>query len=113
YFVPKATLKWQAADNQMYYFSVAQARKPKGISALNGGIGAFVPNDQRFDAEERTVYELGAKTSWLDRRVRLDAAVFFDKYDKKLIGTQVIVGEGENALLTTRTTNGGKAEVLG
>lgn len=109
YFVPKASLTWRAADNQTYYVSVANGIKAAGISVLNGGIGAFDPTGSKFDEEEHWVYELGAKTSWLDRRLTLNGAVFFDDYDKKLVSIQVPVGN----LITTRTVNGGAAEVWG
>lgn len=111
FLVPKGTLRWNPMDNQMYYFSVAMAKKASGISALNGGIGAFVPDANRFDEEERMVYELGAKTTWLANRVQVNGALFFDDYDKKQISTQVT--DPTTGLLTTRTVNGGKAEVLG
>ena len=41
FFAPKVTLTWTPADNQLYYFSFAESFKPKGISTLLGGTGAF------------------------------------------------------------------------
>jgi outer membrane receptor protein involved in Fe transport len=111
FFVPKATLKWIPAENQMYYLSWALAAKPAGVAALTGGPGAFDPARNIYDREEKTTYELGAKTSWADGRFILNGAVFFDDYDEKQVGTQVI--DPSTGLLTTRTENASEAEVFG
>jgi iron complex outermembrane receptor protein len=110
YFVPKATLKWTAADNQMYYFSVGQAAKPAGIAALTGGPGAFNPEGNRFLREEKTTWELGGKTTWADGAVTLNGAIFFDDYDDKQVSTQVI--DPGTGLLVPAVDNA-SAEVLG
>lgn len=88
YFVPKATLTWTPAENQLYYFSVGQAAKPSGIAALTGGPGAFDPVANSFKREEKTTYELGAKTSWANNAVTVNGSVFFDDYKDKQITTQ-------------------------
>ena len=95
----------------MYYVSVAMAAKPAGIAALTGGIGAFDPEANKYEREEKITYELGAKTSWVDGSVVLNAALFFDDYDEKQVGTQVI--DPTTGLLTTRTVNASQAEVFG
>ena len=84
--------------------SWAESFKPKGISALLAGTGAFYntacggvtqPNctdpitDFRFDQEKLDNYELGAKTSWLDGALRLNGAVFFQDFKNKQVSTQV------------------------
>jgi iron complex outermembrane receptor protein len=111
FFVPKATVKWAPVDNQMYYLSVAMAAKPAGIAALTGGIGAFDPEANKYEREEKVTYELGAKTSWVDGSLVLNGALFFDDYDEKQVGTQVI--DPTTGLLTTRTVNASQAEVFG
>ena len=111
YFVPKVTLSWQAMDNMMYYLSWAQAAKPAGIGALTGGPGAFDPDGNRFEREEKTTYELGGKTSWLDGTVILNGAIFFDDYDEKQVSTQVV--DPASGLLVPRIENASEAEVLG
>ncbi len=110
FFVPKATLKWTPLDNVMNYFYVAEAKKAKGIAALNGGIGPFLPEANRFDREEQTVFELGTKTDWFDGALTFNVAGFYYDYDKKHVPTQVQL---ENGLITTRVTNAGGAEVYG
>ncbi len=110
YFIPKATLKWTPADGFMYYFSVGQAAKPAGISAITGGPGAFDPEGNRFLREEKTTYELGAKTEWAGGNVILNGSIFFDDYDDKQVSTQVI--DPSTGLLVPAVDNA-SAEVLG
>lgn len=101
FITPKATLRWTPADGQMYYFSVARAEKPSGISTVTGGIGAFNPDDNRFDAEKLTVYELGGKTSWLDRNLQINGALFYQDFEDKQVSTQVPIG----SLLKSKVIN--------
>jgi len=111
YFLPKGTLQWAATDSQMYYITIAQAAKPAGISALNGGIGAFDPIGNEFEREEMISYELGGKTAWIDSSLFFNFAAFYYDYSDKQVGTQVI--DPTTGLLTTRTVNAAKATVYG
>ncbi len=43
----------------------------------------------RFDQEKLDNYEIGAKTSWLDNRLRLNGAFFFQDFKNKQVSTQV------------------------
>jgi iron complex outermembrane recepter protein len=108
--VPKVTLRWRPTDDMTYYASWAAAAKPSGISALTGGPGSFDPVGNAFQREERDVYEIGAKTQWLDRRLTVNGAIFYDDYSGKQISTQIILPSG---LVAPRTINGGDAEVYG
>lgn len=63
-------------------FNGGWGKQTLGDPAL--GLGAFlVPEraeDRRFDDEHVRHYELGVKSEWLDRRLRLNAAVFRSDY---------------------------------
>ncbi|MEZ5565092.1 MAG: TonB-dependent receptor [Gammaproteobacteria bacterium] len=128
FFAPKVTVTWTPADNQMYYFSFAESFKPKGISTLLGGTGGFydtecgVPGGRnpdctdpianfRFAQEKLDNYELGAKTSWLDNRLRLNGSVFFEDFKNKQVSTQV--EDPDTGILSPRIVNAGAAEVWG
>jgi iron complex outermembrane receptor protein len=64
----------------------------------SGGFGAaFTPTDipqgtfVTFDAERAKAFELGTKNSFLDRRLQVNAAVFYNKYlDNQVQGTQFV-----------------------
>jgi outer membrane receptor protein involved in Fe transport len=111
YFVPKVTLTWRATENMLYYVYWAEAAKPAGIAVLTGGPGAFDPVGNTFEREEKTTYELGAKTDWFDGRLVANGAIFYDDYKKKQVSTQVV--DPGSGLLVPRTANAGAAEVLG
>jgi len=109
FFAPKATIAWQATDDQNYYFSWAEAYKPEGVQGFTGGAGSFDPEGSKFKQEKLVVWELGAKTTWAENRLRLNGALFFEDFKNKQVSTQVQQG----ATLVPRTTNAGKAEVWG
>jgi outer membrane receptor protein involved in Fe transport len=111
---PRLTLEVKPTESALYYASVAQGVKPGGISTVTGGGWQDANFDGQYDefaykAEKLTEYELGAKTEWLDNRVRLNASLFFFDYKDKQVGTQLVV----NNVAIGRLTNAGKAEVKG
>lgn len=112
FFAPKATLQWSPTDDQMYYVSVAQAFKPKGYTLLNPGIGQFDPPNSLFKQEKLNNYEIGAKTEWFDRQVRLNGSLFFEDFKNKQVSTSMPSATMPN-MLVSRASNAGKAEVWG
>jgi iron complex outermembrane receptor protein len=111
FFVPKATLQWRPTDVSMLYFSWAEAAKPAGIAQVPGGIGGFDPEPSRFEREEMTVWELGAKSEWFDRRLVANGAIFFQDYTDKQVSVQQV--DEETGILVARTANASGAEVWG
>jgi len=88
FFAPKVGLRWRASTSKTFYASIAEGIKPSGISTVTGGVGAFVPDNNRFASERVIVYELGAKTDWLDGRLRVNSAVFWQDFTDKQVTTQ-------------------------
>jgi iron complex outermembrane receptor protein len=118
YFAPKAMLEWTPVEDLMTYFSISQGVKPGGISTVASGTWMDISpsnlpdgnlDELKFDDETLTAYELGAKTTWFDRRLILNGAVFYQDYDDKQIPVQTI----QNAFPYTTIDNAGEAEVLG
>ena len=109
YFAPKVTVQWDPTDNMMYYFSIAATEKPAGIS-VTGALSGFNPEASKFDSEELTVYELGAKTSWFDDTVVLNGAVYYQDFDDKLLTSQKADASG---VLFPAPVNASGAEVWG
>ena len=64
-------------DQVMTYASVSTAFKGGGTNARPFSPAQVVP----FNKEQLTAFELGAKTDFFDRRLRLNASVFSNKYD--------------------------------
>jgi outer membrane receptor protein involved in Fe transport len=132
FFAPKVTLTYTPTDDALLYLSFAETFKPKGISTLLAGTGAFfqrscvenpttgVPLAEpvcdpvgtfRFKQERLDYYELGWKTDWFDRRLRVNGALFYQDFKNKQVSTQVT--DPDTGLISARITNAGKAEVLG
>jgi iron complex outermembrane receptor protein len=83
----KAGVDFQAADNLFLYASVSDGFTSAGVTPR-----IFTPEQlQPLDGEEVTNYEVGAKLELFDRKVRLNSAVFFMDYAKRL--TQVTARE--------------------
>ena len=109
---PKVTLTHFASDDFTFYGSLAQAKKPGGISTVTGGgFGMYNPEDNRFEAEEMTVYELGMKSTMMGGKMRFNADIFLQDFTDKQTATQVV--NPETGILQSRTTNASKAEVKG
>jgi len=95
---PKISVQWQPVDDQLYYLSYSKGFK-------SGGYNSFQPSNPAYDPEFIKSYELGAKTEWLDNRLRLNGSLFFYDY------TDLQVSAFLNSL--TFTTNAAEATVQG
>jgi iron complex outermembrane receptor protein len=79
----KVGLDLQATDDLFLYASVSDGFTSAGVTPR-----IFTPEQlQPLDGEEVTNYEVGAKLELFDRKVRINSAVFFMDYAKRL--TQV------------------------
>ncbi len=106
-FTPRAIVEYKATDNMMMYGSIAKGFKPGGIAANE----ATTPDGQRYDQETVWAYEIGAKTDWLDNRLRLNGAIYFNDYEDQQIGIQ----QRPPGSITDipGITNAGQVEVFG
>ena len=115
YIAPKVILEWTPMDNLMTYASVSKGVKPGGISTIAAGSWLDMPpadgnlDERKFGAENLIAYELGAKSTWLDRRLILNGAMFIQDYSDK----QVPVQTTSDQFVVTRIENAGSAEVFG
>ncbi len=79
----RIALDFQPADGFLYYGSVARGFKSGGFPVLNAtNVSQFKPTKQ----EELLAYELGAKVTLLDGKLRVNTAGFYYDYkDKQLL----------------------------
>ena len=114
YVAPKAVVEWTPSEGFMSYFSVSQGVKPGGIATVASG--AYMDqqpdgnlDELKFDAETLTAFELGGKSTLFDRRVILNGAIFYQKFDDKQVPVQQYV----NNTIATTIENAGKATIRG
>ncbi len=115
YFAPRATLEYRANDDALIYLTWAKGVKPGGISTVTAGSWQDADYDGLYDEfsfkdEKIQEYELGAKLTTLDGRLRFNPSLFLIKYDDKQVGAQLVTPSG---ILVGRLLNAGKAEVKG
>ncbi len=101
----RLTARYALSDDANIYANYARGRRPEVISASGpaapGGAARFTP----VAAETVDSYEIGAKAALLDRRLRVDGAVFLYNYDN----FQTTVQQGTLFV----TTNAGEAKSYG
>jgi iron complex outermembrane recepter protein len=79
---PKIGVDFQLNDDVLLYGSFTQGFKSGGWNSRVTAAAQFYAIDPEFvDA-----YEIGAKTEWLDRRIRLNAAAFYSDIGDLVIG---------------------------
>ena len=107
-FVPKVTIDWSLGDSFLMYGYYSQAFKPGGISTTdaNGDVTTGEYKSEKLDA-----YELGFKSDWRDRSIRLNAAAFFYDYTDQQVPYQFI--SPTTGLLQTTVINAGETEIKG
>ncbi|MEM1412170.1 MAG: TonB-dependent receptor, partial [Pseudomonadota bacterium] len=81
---PRVTLDWDWRDNVLLYVNAARGFKPGGfntneVNELEG---------QSYLPEFVDAYEIGFKSDWLDNRLRIDGAIFYNDYTDQQIGVQ-------------------------
>lgn len=92
-FTPSFTVQWQASDDMNLFATYAKGHKTGGFSdRIEDPEG-----DIEFDAEEVSSIELGAKTTWLDGALSLNANYFSMDIEGLQLSTQL---EGTVAAFT-------------
>lgn len=100
-FTPRVAMRWQPMTNLQMYSSYTKGFRSGGYNVRNSG-GAPGP----YEPESVTAYEVGLKSEWLDRRLRLNAAVFRNEYDDMQVPAL-------NAQAQQKTLNAGSAIIEG
>lgn len=106
---PSLNLHWQPAEDVYLYGLVSKGYKSGGWNGEN----ATNPGEARvaYDPEYAWNYEIGAKTTWLDNRLRFNLTGFWTEY--KDLQTQQFVIFDPNLPADNVISNAGKARVKG
>lgn len=78
------TLQWDATDNVMSYFKLANGYKAGGFDEDNA---RGLLENQEFEDESVESVEIGAKLELWDSRARLNLAGFYNKFDDLQVST--------------------------
>ncbi|MBM5812375.1 MAG: TonB-dependent receptor [Gammaproteobacteria bacterium] len=103
----RAGLDFQASDDVLLYFSVAEGFKSGGFNGRARNTGEL----EGYGPELILSYELGMKSEWLDRRLRLNMAAFFSDYEDVQLTEQRL--DPTTGTQTIVTQNAGDAEIKG
>ena len=87
YFAPRASMNYKFSRDFMVYASFSRGVKPGGLSQVQ----TINPQDAAYGTEKLNNYELGFKSTLLDRRLQFNAAVFRMDYTNKQESTLVPV----------------------
>jgi iron complex outermembrane receptor protein len=104
----RGAVQYQWLPALMSYAQIASGFKGGGVNPR-----PFVP-DQALphDPETLIAYEIGAKSEWFDRRLRVNAAAFINQY-KDILMTVTMCPESSAPVPCLLPINAGKANVAG
>ncbi len=98
-------LQRAVSNDVLLYASIATGYKSGGFVTSTPG----QDGPDRYEPENLTAFELGAKSQWLDRRLTLNAAAFYYDFEDMQVSTTVIGGGG----VTFDVDNAARAELYG
>lgn len=101
----RLTARYALTDDTNVYANYARGRRPEVISASAPSAPLGAPRFAPVEAETVDSYEIGAKSSLLDGRLRVDGAVFLYNYEN----FQTTVQQGTTFIVT----NAGEAKSYG
>lgn len=106
--VTNASLSWRLTDSNLLYVSYGEGFKPGGIDTTQQNGFVDLPT-RAYDPEKLQAYELGSKNELLDRSLRINTALYFNRYTDQ----QAPVTTTFNGLPETSTVNIGESETYG
>ena len=101
-FSPRISAQYAVNEETLLYASASQGFKSGGFT---GRYVTPTPALQAFDPEELTSYEVGLKSTLLDKRLRLNIAGYFSDYED----IQILIFDG----IAPQTRNAGTGEIKG
>ncbi|MFA4950942.1 TonB-dependent receptor [Brevundimonas sp.] len=104
-FTWRLTARYALSDDASVYANYARGRRPQVLSVSGPSAPLGAPTFNVIDAETVDSYEVGAKTALMDRRLRLEGAIFHYAYEN----FQTTIQNGTTFI----TTNAGEATSYG
>jgi outer membrane receptor protein involved in Fe transport len=104
-------LRWRPSDDVMTYAALASGFKGGGFDYFIAEPQSTILNNIRFTDEQVESVELGVKVAFPERRLRLNAAVFQNRF--KDLQVTSLTTDSTSGLLAFRTSNAARAESTG
>jgi iron complex outermembrane receptor protein len=79
YFTPKLGFEWNTSEDMMVYGNWARGVRSGGYNVRN--TSATIPPGP-YDPEKQDAFEVGWKSTWFERRLRFNTALFHDTVKK-------------------------------
>ncbi len=105
----RAAVQYRWTDALMTYVQVATGFKGGGVNPRP----FFIQQELQFEPETLTAYELGMKSDWFDKHLRLNGAVFLNKYKDIVFTVNNCPLPGAPPAPCALPVNAGKADVKG
>lgn len=113
-FSPRLGLSYQISDDVGLYGMVSKGYKAGGFSlGVNTGADPNTPINEPFKEETLLNYEIGLKSEWLDRRLRLNASAFYLDWEDLQLETFFFLTPGDPTSNIELTINVQDAEAMG
>jgi outer membrane receptor protein involved in Fe transport len=88
--LPRAIIEWRPQEGFMFYASAAEGNQPGQFN-----IGTNIPAALvRIDSEQLWSYEIGAKTSFFDNRLRLNVAAYHIDWSNQVYRAEAVGTDG-------------------
>ena len=78
FFTPKLGVQWHPDTDLLVYGQWARGERSGGYNVRDTSVNPPLPPGP-YDPEKQDAFELGVKSDWLDKRLRVNAAAFYDK----------------------------------
>ena len=116
-FTPRVSLSYKPTDNLNLYATYAQGFKAGGFDPrARADLDPLGLSEQGFGPESVDSYEIGAKGSFFDNALNLNAALFFAEYSDQQITVQSGAdsdNDGTNDTFVSSVFNAGESEYTG
>ncbi len=107
-FSPKVALSYLATDTTTYYGTISKGFKSGGVQVAPN------PDRESYEPEELWNYEVGVKTDLLDRRLRLNGALFYmDWSDMQVAFQENVIDENGDFVMYGGINNADSATSKG
>ncbi len=105
-FTPRVNLSWRVDPSKMVYATYSEGFRSGGFNGRSSDPKTLGP----YEPEKVKSVELGAKTQWMDNRLRANLAVFHTKYTNK---QEDVVFPDPNLVTVTLVQNAASATLKG